>query len=90
MQMSGKRTTTENVTVDIDPKEFLTKIYNRSVPSGLNYINTSDGHWYRVDGHDYHRNEELYAKDRAATEMELAEKEAYHTLMQLLTRLGSK
>lgn len=90
MQMNGTRTTRETITIDIDPREFLTKIYQRSIPSGLDHINTRDGHWYRVDGHDYHKNEELYEKDRAATEVELAEKESYHTLMRLLAKLGSK
>lgn len=90
MQMNGTRTTRETITVDIDPKEFLTKIYQRSVPPGLHHINTNDNHWYKVDGRDYHKNEELYAKDRPATELELAEKESYHTLMRLLTRLSSK
>lgn len=90
MQVNGTRTTYETITVDIDPREFLTKIYERSIPSGLDHINTGDGHWYRVDGHDYHKNEELYAKDRAATDLELAEKESYHTLMRLLPRLASK
>lgn len=90
MQMNGTRTTRETISVDIDPMEFLTKIYERSIPSGLDHINTSDGHWYKVGGHDYHKREELYAEDRVATETELAEKEAYHTLMRLLTKLGSK
>jgi hypothetical protein len=90
VQVNGTRTTHETITVDIDPKEFLTKIYHRSIPLGLDHINMSDKHWYKVDGHDYHKNEELYAKDRPATELELVEKESYHTLMRLLTRLSSK
>lgn len=90
MQINGTRTIRETIAVDIDPREFLTKIYERSIPSGLDHINTRDNHWYKVDGRDYHKNEELYAKDRPATELELAEKESYHTLMRLLTRLSSK
>lgn len=90
MQIDGKRVIHETIIVDIDPKEFLTKIYKRSIPSGLGHINMRDKHWYKVDGHDYHKNEELYKKVRPATELELAEKESYHTLMRLLTRLNSK
>jgi hypothetical protein len=35
MQMNGTRTTHETITVDIDPREFLTKIYQRLIPSDM-------------------------------------------------------
>lgn len=90
MQINGRRTTCETIMVDIDPEEVLTKLYRRSTPNGLDHINVNDGHWYRIDGHDYHKNEKLYSKDRAATEIELSEYEAYRIFIRLIRKLNSK
>jgi hypothetical protein len=69
--MRGKRTTVDHVDVEIDTDQVLQKIYAHFIPQGMNFINEDDGFWYKVDGHDYHRNEELYEKARQATEEEL-------------------
>ena len=76
MKTKGRQTIVEMVDVDVDASSFLEKIYTTSIPSGLAHLG-SDGFWYEVSGHDYHRNDELYDKVRPATEDELEFRKAY-------------
>lgn len=80
MNVKGKRTTVDYVDVSVDVKEILSEIYRKAIPSGLDHLNPTDGFWYKKDGHDYHKNEVLYEKDRKATEVELQMLHAYLTL----------
>jgi hypothetical protein len=84
MRIKGKRTVVDHVDVEIDAKEFLMLIYQKSLPRGLSHL-SDDGYWYRVCGKDYHRNEELYEKDRPATEQEIELKKAYRILREHLS-----
>ena len=87
MMVDGRKTTIENVTVKIDPVDVLRKIYRDSIPSRVEFIGP-DGHWYKSDGFDYHKREDLYVKDRVATKEELAMKAAYDTLVKYVKDNG--
>lgn len=67
MIVKGRRTVVDYINVEVDAREVLMSIYERSLPSGLSHL-SDDGFWYKVCSRDYHKNEELYEKDRAATE----------------------
>jgi len=79
MIVKGKRTWFEYHDVEVDTSNVLENIYYHSAPIGLSHI-SDDGHWYKVSGHDYHKNEELYDKDRLATPEEIEMKKAYRIL----------
>lgn len=76
MKTKGKRTIVDNVDVEIDACEFLGKIYDAWLPVGYSHLG-SDGYWYKTDGFDYHKREDLYVKDRKATNEELEFDKAY-------------
>jgi hypothetical protein len=81
MKTKGKRTIEETINVEVDAGSFLRDIYERSIPSGLDHLG-SDGYWYKQDGFDYHKREDLYAKARKATSEELEFQKAYHIMYQ--------
>jgi hypothetical protein len=83
MKTKGRRTIVENVDVDIDAEGFLSSIYNKSIPKTFNYIG-SDGHWYRQNGFDYHKREELYTKERLATPEEIEFQKAYRIMLNFV------
>ncbi len=83
MIVKGKRIWTEYHNVEVDVRSVLTEIYEKSIPSGLRHL-SDDGYWYKVCGHDYHRNEELYDKDRLATPEEIEMKKAYRTFRKFV------
>lgn len=83
MKTKGRRTIVEQVDVDIDAVAFLEKIYHESIPNGLSYLG-SDGYWYKEDGFDYHRREDLYAKAREATPEELEFQKAYRVMLKFV------
>lgn len=92
MIVKGKRTTVDTVVVDVNPREVLAKIYDMSIPNGLDNIG-DDGFWYKQvwykqDGFDYHKQEELYEKDRAATEQELEMQRAYRIFTNFIRERG--
>lgn len=87
MKVQGRRTNVEYLEVEVDLRELLTSIYKRSLPSGLSHIG-EDGCWYKVDGHDYHKNEKLYARAREATPDELELEKAYYVLMKFVRAKG--
>ncbi len=84
MIVKGKRTWAEYHDVEIDTSKVLENIYYHSTPRGLSHL-SDDGHWYKVSGHDYHKNEELYDKDRLATPEEIEMKKAYRILRKYVT-----
>jgi hypothetical protein len=81
MKTKGRRIIEENFDVEIDTGSVLRSIYDKSIPQGLDYIG-SDGYWYKQDGFDYHKREELYSKDRQATQEELEFQKAYKIMYQ--------
>lgn len=83
MRTKGKKTTIEEVDVEVNAAHFLEKIYAASIPTGLEYL-SKDGHWYKSDGYDYHKREDLYTKDRQATIGEIELQKAYHTLREFV------
>ena len=83
MKTKGRRTIEESVDVEIDAGSFLYSIYERSIPKGLDHL-SSDGYWYKQDGFDYHKREDLYAKDRKATPKEIEFQKAYRLLYQFV------
>lgn len=83
MKTKGRRTIVENVDVDVDAESFLSSIYNKSIPKTFDYIG-SDGHWYRQDGFDYHKREELYTKERLATPEEIEMRNAFKTFSKFV------
>ena len=87
MKTKGRRTIVENLDVEVDVLSFLEKIYDESIPRGLKYLN-DNGYWYKVDGYDYHKNEDLYEKDREATQEEIELKKAYYTLRKFVKENG--
>lgn len=82
--VSGRKTTVENVTVDVDPIAVLSGIYSATVPPKMAFLSLSDNHWYVVSGYNYHKNEEQYEKDRPATEDEIQMKKSYETMYKFL------
>ena len=79
--MSVRRTVSETIdNVDVDVSSVLYNIYKSSIPVGLDYL-AKDGYWYKQLGYDYHKREEIYTKDRAATDTEKQLKLAYDTLV---------
>lgn len=83
MIVKGKRTVVDTVDVEVNAREVISKIYSMSVPRGLEYIG-DDGFWYKQTGFDYHKREELYDKDRQATEWELEMQKAYRTFVNFM------
>lgn len=84
MKTKGRRTIIEHLDVEVDAAVFLENIYHASIPRGLAYLNDDNGYWYRVDGCDYHRNEDLYEKAREATQEEIELKRAYRALRKFV------
>ncbi len=81
MRMSVRRTVSETIdNVDVDVSSVLYNIYESSIPVGLDYL-AKDGYWYKQKGYDYHKREETYTKDRAASDAEIQLKVAYDTLV---------
>lgn len=87
MKINSKRTLVDYIDVEIDPRTVLEKIYVHSKPSGLHHL-SSDGYWYGISGHDYHKNEELYDKVRLATEEEIEFRKAYLLLRKYVSDNG--
>lgn len=87
MKTEGRRTIIEKVDVDVDAGSFLGSIYDRSIPIGFSFLG-SDGFWYRQDGFDYHKREDLYEKDRQATPDELEFQKAYKIMYQFVKDNG--
>lgn len=85
MQVQGKRTFTENVTVDVNPSAVLQKVYEKSIPHPYSYLSL-DGFWYKESGFDYHKREELYDKGRPATEEEITLDAAFRLVMDFTKR----
>lgn len=83
MRTKGRRITEETINVDVDVGEILGNIYDKWVPKGLDHVG-SDGHWYKKDGFDYHKREDLYARDREATPEELEFVKAYRLLCRFV------
>jgi hypothetical protein len=79
MRAKGKRIVEETIEVEVDAGSFLRDIYERSIPKGLDHLG-SDGYWYKQDGFDYHKREDLYEKVRLATQEEMEFQRAYQTL----------
>jgi hypothetical protein len=71
MIVKGKKVIVEYPEVEINPITVLSEMERDFIPKGLAYLNISDGFWYKETGFDYHKLEELYSKDRKATEEEL-------------------
>lgn len=76
MKTKGRRTIIEELDVDIDASTFLGKLYDEWLPIGFDHLG-SDGYWYKTDGFDYHKREDLYVKGRKATDEELEFDKAY-------------
>jgi hypothetical protein len=92
MLINGKKTITENITVDVDPNVFLEKIYVmlKSSKNINNYID-SDGYWQVYEGMNYHKNEEVYKKGEKASDEDLDLYNAYNLIRKKLnTYLNSK
>jgi hypothetical protein len=70
MIVKGKKTYVEHLDVIVDPFDVLTKIEERTVPESLSFL-SDDGFWYKKSGFDYHRREDLFEKDRKATDEEI-------------------
>lgn len=83
MKTKGRRTIVEHVDVDVDASAVLGKIYSESIPIGFSYI-SSDGYWYKEDGFDYHKREDLYTKAREATPEELELQKAYRIMLNFV------
>lgn len=83
MKTEGHRTIIEKVDVDVDAAAFLKKIYSESIPIGFSFIG-SDGYWYKQDGFDYHKREDLYEKVREATPDELEFQKSYNILLKFV------
>lgn len=81
MRTKGRRVIEETINVEVDVGSFLYDIYERSIPSGLDHLG-SDGYWYKKDGFDYHKREDLYEKAREATPEELEFQKAYKIMYQ--------
>lgn len=69
MIVKGKRTEVSHVDVEIDIYDVLSKIREKYIPSGAEYL--SEGKWYKEDFFDYHKRESVYCVMREATEDEL-------------------
>lgn len=87
MIVKGRRTVVDQVDVEVNVREVLSKLYDMASPAGLDYIG-DDGFWYKQTGFDYHKREELYGKDRAATEQELEMQRAYRTFTNFIREKG--
>lgn len=85
MKTKGRRTIEESFDVDVDAREFLRTIYERSIPKGLSYL-SSDGYWYREYAFDYHKREELYEKAREATPEEIEFLKAYRMMHEFVKK----
>lgn len=88
MRVKAKKQSIEYFDVEIDPLVVLEKIYNNTIPKGLSHID--DNYWYKEIGFDYHKREELYQKDRLATEEELELLKAYRTLRKMIVEKEMK
>lgn len=86
MLVKGKRTVVDYINVEIDPRDVIASIYDQERPAGLSHL-SEDGYWYKVCGHDYHKNDELYEKDRPATPQELELQKAYRVFAKLLYKV---
>jgi len=80
MIVKGKRTEVSHVDVEIDMVQLLKKMHGDSYPAGAEYL--SDGFWYKEDGFDYHKREDLYCKMREATPEEIELHNAFATVIK--------
>lgn len=83
MKTKGRRVIEERIEVEIDAEDILENIYVKWVPTGLDHVG-SDGYWYKKDGFDYHKREDLYAKAREATPEELEFVKSYRLLCRFV------
>jgi hypothetical protein len=83
MIVKGKKTYVEHLDVIIDPLDVISKIEDISVPKGLAYLG-DDGFWYKKYGFDYHRREDLYEKDRLATEEEILLQQSFNVVRNFI------
>lgn len=86
MQVNGKKTTVEQVQVEIDPLSVLMEIYQEyGVPDFYDFLG-EDGYWYTETSYNHHINDPIYTKSREATPLEIEERAAYLTLARMLDR----
>jgi hypothetical protein len=86
MKVKGKRTTVENVDVEVDILNVLGQIYSAWLPKGMDHV--SKGNWYREDGFNYHTRDECYAQDRPVTEEEQKFIDSYRTIIEFVKNKG--
>lgn len=80
MIVKGKRTEVSHVDVEIDISDIISKIRDRCIPSGAEYL--SEGKWYKEDFFDYHKRESVYCVMREATEEELELYNAFSVVLK--------
>jgi len=79
MIVKGKKTEVRHFDVEIDVVDILMKMLKNSNPIGAEYLR--DGVWYKEDGFDFHKREELYCEMREATPQEIEIHNAFTTII---------
>lgn len=71
-------TKTEPIDIDVEPYALINAVvgliqtkFNDGIPGGKDGYVDKDGYWWVYSGHDYHKNESMYKKDRMATVEEI-------------------
>ena len=91
MKVTGTRTVVENLKVDVKLSEIFSEIYDKFVPNGLSHLTVENGKWfwYKEDGFDYHKREDLYKRVREATPEEVEFIKAYSIIKNFALSVDS-